>query len=53
MQRRIPHPISLADNMLGLRQKVYGCPRGKLEWLTTLPKAVVAYARKTLVDLDV
>ena len=35
------------------RQNVFGCPGGRLEWLTACPKAVVAYARKTLVDLDV
>ena len=36
-----------------LRQKLFGCSRGRLEWLTTGPKAVVAYIRKTLVYLDV
>ena len=36
-----------------LQQKVFGCPRVRLEFLTIRTKAVVAYARKTVVDLDV
>ena len=36
-----------------LQQKVFGCPKKRLEWLTTRPKAVVVYTRKTLVNLDV
>ena len=36
-----------------IRQKMFGYHRGRLEWLATHPKTVVAYARKTLVNLDV
>ena len=33
-------------------QRVYGYHQGSLEWLATRPGDVVAYARKTLVNLD-
>ena len=36
-----------------LQQQVFGCLRGTLEWLPTHPKAVVTFARKTLVNIDV
>ena len=35
-----------------IRQQMFGCHHGQLEWLSTQPKTVVTYARKTLVDLD-
>ena len=35
-----------------VRQRVFGCHQGSLEWLATRPGDVVAYARKTLVNLD-
>ena len=36
----------------GIRHKVFGNHKGSLEWLATRPGQVVAYARKTLVNLD-
>ena len=35
-----------------VRQRVFGCHQGSLEWLGTQPDDVVVYARKTLVKLD-
>ena len=35
-----------------IRQGVFGNHKGFLEWLATRPGDVVAYARKTLVNLD-
>ena len=35
-----------------VRQRVFGCHQGSLEWLATRPGDVVGYARKTLVNLD-
>ena len=35
-----------------VRLQVFGCHQGSLEWLATRPGDVVAYARKTLVNLD-
>ena len=36
----------------GIRHKVFGNHKGFLEWLATRLGQVVAYARKTLVNLD-
>ena len=36
-----------------IRQQVFGNHKGSLEWLVTQPGDVVAYARNTLVNLDV
>ena len=38
--------------LITVRQRVFGCHQGSLEWLATRPGDVVAYARKTLVNLD-
>ena len=35
-----------------IRQQVFGNQKASLEWLATRPRDVVAYARKTLVNLD-
>ena len=35
-----------------IRQQVFGNYKGSLEWLATSPGDVVAYAKKTLVNLD-
>ena len=34
-----------------IRQQVFGKRKGSIEWLATRPRNVVAYARKTLVNL--
>ena len=48
-------PIWLCDCPAGdaIRQPVFGCHKGSLEWFATRPVDLVAYARKTLVNLDV
>ena len=38
--------------LLSVRQRMFGCHQGSLEWLATRPGNVVAYARKILVNLD-
>ena len=38
--------------LLSVRQQVFACHQGSLEWLATQPGDVVAYTRKTLVNLD-
>ena len=38
--------------LITMRQRVLGCHQGSLEYLVTRPEDIVAYARKTLVNLD-
>ena len=38
--------------LLSVRQQLFGCHQGSLEWLATRPGDIVAYARKTLANLD-
>ena len=48
--------VSIQDNKKDIsntmRQRVFGCHLGSLEWLATRPGDIVAYERKTLVNLD-
>ena len=37
--------------LISVRQRVFVCHQGSLEWLTTRPGDVVAYARNTLINL--
>ena len=46
------HWISNCPALLTVRQRMFGCHQGSLQWLPTQPGNVVAYKRKTLVNLD-
>ena len=52
-QRTLQHWLISCPAGERIQQQMFGCHRGRLEWLATDPKAVVAYAKKTLVNLDV
>ena len=46
------HRLCNCQPLTTVRKQVFGCHQGSLEWLATRPGDVVAYARKTLVNLD-
>ena len=46
------HWLHDCPTLLSVRQRVFGYHQGSLEWLAARPEDVVAYARKTLVNLD-
>ena len=50
-QQDLLHWFCDCPALITMRQ-VFGCHQGSLEWLATRPGDVVAYARKTLVNLD-
>ena len=51
-EQDLVHWLCDCPALLSVRQRVFGCHQGSLEWLATRPRDVVAYARKTLVNLD-
>ena len=51
-ERDLIHWLRDCPALLSVRKRVFGCHQGSLEWLATWPGDVVAYARKTLVNLD-
>ena len=51
-EQDLVHCLRDCPALLSVRQRVFGCHQGSLEWLVTRPEDVVAYARKTLVNLD-
>ena len=51
-EQDLVHWLRDCPALLSVRQRVFGCPQGSLEWLATRPRNVVAYARKTLVNPD-
>ena len=51
-EKDLVHCLRDCPALLSVRQRVFGCHQGSLGWLATRPGDVVAYARKTLVDLD-
>ena len=51
-EQDLVHWLHDCPALLTVRQGVFGCHQGSLEWLTTRPGDVVAYERKTLVNLD-
>ena len=51
-EQDLVHWLSDCPALLSVRQRVFGCHQGSLEWLATRPGDVVVYARKTLVNLD-
>ena len=46
------HWLRECPALITVRQRVFGCHQGSLEWLATRPGDVVAYTRKTLVNPD-
>ena len=46
------HWLRECPALITVRQRVFGCHQRSLEWLATRLEDVVAYARKTLVNLD-
>ena len=50
-EQDLVHWLRDCPALLSVR-RVFGCHQGSLEWLATRPGDVVAYARKTLVNLD-
>ena len=51
-EQDLVHWLRDCPALSSVRQRVFGCHQGSLEWLATRPGDVVAYARKTLVKLD-
>ena len=51
-EQDLVHWLRDSPTPLSVRQRVFGCHQGSLEWLATRPGDVVAYARKILVNLD-
>ena len=51
-EQDLVHWLRDCPALLSVRQRVFGCHQGSLEWLATRPGDVVAYARKTLVNPD-
>ena len=51
-EQDLVHWLRDCPALSSVRQRVFGCHQGSLEWLATRPGDVVAYARKTLVNLD-
>ena len=51
-EQDLVHWLRDCPALSSVRQRVFGCHQGSLEWLATRPGNVVAYARKTLVNLD-
>ena len=51
-EQYLVHWLCDCPALLSVRQQVFGCHQGSLEQLATRPGDVVAYARKTLVNLD-
>eukprot|EP00794_Sanderia_malayensis_P000633 gene633-1301_t len=52
-EHNLEHWLVHCPALDGVRQRMFGHPQGKLEWLATLPGLSVAFARKTLVNLNV
>ena len=48
----LPQWLCECPATITIRQRVFGNHQGSLEWLATRPGYVVAFARKTLVNLD-
>ena len=51
-EQDLVHWLRDCPALLSVRQQVFGCHQGSLELLATRPGNVVAYARKTLANLD-
>ena len=51
-EQDLVHWLRDCPALSSVRQQVFGCHQGSLEWLATRPGDVVAYARKTLVNPD-
>ena len=51
-EQDLVHWLRDCPALLSVRQRVFGCHQGSLEWHATRPGNVVAYARKILVNLD-
>ena len=51
-EQDLVHWLRDCPALSSVRQQVFGCHQGSLEWLATRPGDVVGYARKTLVKLD-
>ena len=51
-EQNLVHWLCDCPALLSVRQRVFGCHQGSLEWLATRPGDVVAYARKALVNID-
>ena len=51
-EQDLVHWLRDCPALLSVRQRVFGCHQGSLEWLATRPGDVVAYTRKTLVNPD-
>ena len=51
-EQDLVHWLRDCPALSSVRQRVFGCHQESLEWLATRPGDVVAYARKTLVNLD-
>ena len=51
-EQDLVHWLRDCPALSSVRQRVFGCHQGSLEWLATRPGDIVAYARKTLANLD-
>ena len=51
-EQDLVHWLSDCPALSFVRQQMFGCHQGSLEWLATRRGDVVAYARKTLANLD-
>ena len=51
-ERTLLHWLVSCPALDHIPQQMFGCHHGRLGWLSTQPKAVVTYARKTFVNLD-
>ena len=51
-EQDLVHWLRDCPALTSVKQRVFGCLQGSLEWLATQPGDVVVYARKTLVNLD-
>ena len=51
-EKDLHHWLCECPASITMRLRVFGFHQGSLEWLATRPGDVVAYARKTLVNLD-
>ena len=52
VEQYLVHWLRDCPALLSMRQRVFGCHQGSLEWLATQPGDVVTHTKKTLVDLD-
>ena len=51
-EQNLHHWLCECPALITMRQRVFGYPQGSLKWLATQPGDIVAFSRKTLVNLD-